>query len=48
MDSSGLGALVGVKASAIRQGFCKVEFANITPRIFELLRITNLVNMMSS
>jgi anti-sigma B factor antagonist len=48
MDSSGLGALVGVKASAIRQGMCKVEFANMTPRILDLLRITNLVQMMSS
>jgi anti-anti-sigma factor len=48
LDSSGLGALVGLKASAIRQGLCILEFANITPRILELLRITHLTQMFSS
>src|SRR5580698_1643281 len=41
LDSSGLGTLVGLKASAIKQGFCRVELENMTPRILELLRITN-------
>jgi anti-anti-sigma factor len=48
LDSSGLGALVGLKASAIRQGFCILEFANLTPRILELLRITHLTQWLSS
>jgi len=48
LDSSGLGALVGLKASAIPQGFCILEFANLTPRILELLRITNLTQLFSS
>ena len=48
LDSSGLGTLVGLKASAIRQGFVIIEFANLTPRILELLRITNLTQMFSS
>ena len=48
LDSSGLGALVGLKASAIRQGFCILEFANLTPRILELLRITHLTLWLSS
>ncbi len=48
LDSSGLGTLVGLKASAIRQGYCILEFANLTPRILELLRITNLTQMFSS
>ena len=48
LDSSGLGILVGLKASAIRQGFCTLEFANLTPRILELLRITNLTQLFSS
>lgn len=48
LDSSGLGTLVGLKASAIRQGYCILEFANLTPRILELLRITNLTKMFSS
>jgi anti-anti-sigma factor len=48
LDSSGLGALVGLKASAIRQGLCILEFANMTPRVLELLRITRLTEMFSS
>jgi anti-anti-sigma factor len=48
MDSSGLGALVGLKASAMKQGLCVLEFANMTPRVLELLRLTNLTQMFSS
>jgi anti-anti-sigma factor len=48
LDSAGLGALVGLKASAINQGLCILEFANMTPRILELLRITHLTKMFSS
>ena len=48
LDSSGLGALVGLKASALRQGFCILELANVTPRVMELLRITNLTQLFSS
>ena len=48
LDSSGLGALVGLKASAINQGYCSLEFANMTPRVLELLRITHLTQMFSS
>jgi anti-sigma B factor antagonist len=48
LDSSGLGALVGLKASAIRQGLCMLEFENMTPRVLELLRITNLMQMFTS
>lgn len=47
LDSSGLGALVGLKASAINHGYCILEFSNMTPRILELLRITNLLQLMS-
>ena len=48
LDSSGLGALVGLKASAIKQGLCILEFANMTPRVLELLRITHPTQMFSS
>lgn len=48
LDSSGLGALVGLKASAINQGLCMVEFANMTPRVLELLRITRLTQLFSA
>ena len=45
MDSSGLGALVGLKASAINQGLCILEFVNMTPRIIELVRLTHLTQL---
>ena len=48
LDSSGLGTLLGLKVSAIHQGFCILELANLTPRIKELLRITNLASIFSS
>ncbi|HUE44097.1 MAG TPA: STAS domain-containing protein [Candidatus Sulfotelmatobacter sp.] len=48
LDSSGLGALVSLKASAVKQGLCILEFANITPRILQLFRITKLQEMLSS
>jgi anti-anti-sigma factor len=48
LDSSGLGALVGLKASAIHHGYCILEFKNMTPRVLELLRITHLTQMFSS
>jgi anti-sigma B factor antagonist len=47
MDSSGLGTLVGLKASAIHQGLCILEFVNMTPRILELVRITHLTQLFS-
>ena len=48
LDSSGLGQLVALKASAIKQGFCILELANSTPRVLELLKITNLMQLFSS
>jgi len=48
MDSSGLGTLLGLKASAIKQGYCTLELVNTTPRILELLRITSVSQYFSS
>lgn len=48
MDSSGLGTLIGLKVSAIKQGLCILEFVNMTPRVLELLRISNLSKVLSS
>ena len=48
LDSSGLGALVGLKASAIRQGYCSLELSNATPNVLELLRVTRLTQLFSS
>jgi hypothetical protein len=39
---------VGLKASAIKQGPCRLELANMTPGLLELLRITHLTQMFSS
>ena len=47
LDSSAVGALVGLKVSAINQGYCMLELENMTPRILELLRITNLMGILS-
>lgn len=48
MDSSGLGALVSLRVSAINQGLCLLEFVNLTPRVLELLRITRLTQILST
>jgi anti-anti-sigma factor len=48
MDSSGLGTLIGLKVSAVKQGLCILEFVNMTPRILELLRISNLSKVLST
>lgn len=48
MDSSGLGTLVGLKASALNAGYCRLELVNLTPRIADLLRITKLTQLFAS
>jgi anti-sigma B factor antagonist len=45
LDSSGLGALVGLKVSAINKGLVKLELINLSPRVTELLKLTNLVEL---
>jgi anti-anti-sigma factor len=48
MDSSGLGALVGLKVSALREGYCKLTLVNLSPRVKELLRLSNLTQLFAS
>jgi anti-sigma B factor antagonist len=48
MDSTGLGALVGLKVSALREGYCRLELLNLSPRVKELLRLSNLTQLFSS
>ena len=48
MDSLGLGTLVGLKVSAIHQGYCTLELVNLTPRIQELVKLTSLTKLFSS
>jgi anti-anti-sigma factor len=48
LDSSGLGTLVGLKVSAIKEGYCRLELVNLSPRVKELLRLSNLTQLFSS
>ncbi|MEI9977710.1 MAG: STAS domain-containing protein [Edaphobacter sp.] len=48
MDSLGLGTLVGLKVSAINEGYVTLTLANLTPRIEQLLHLTNLTKLFSS
>ena len=48
MDSSGLGTIVALKVSAINRGLCVLELRNLTPRVKQLLSMTNLLQLFSS
>jgi anti-sigma B factor antagonist len=48
LDSSGLGALVGLKVSALNKGLCRLELVNLTPRVKELLSLANLTKLFAS
>jgi anti-anti-sigma factor len=48
LDISGLGALVGLKVSALHQGLVKLELENLSPRIKDLLKMTNLLTLFGS
>jgi anti-anti-sigma factor len=48
VDSLGLGTLVGLKVSAIGQGYCTLEFEHLAPRVQELLRLTKLTDLFKS
>ena len=46
MDSSGLGALVALKVTALNRGLCRLELENLQPRIKDLFTLTNLQSML--
>lgn len=48
LDSLGLGTLVGLKVSAINEGYCTLKLVNLSPRVQELLRLTNLTKLFAS
>ena len=48
LDSSGLGTLVGLKVSAMKEGYCRLELVNLSSRVKELLRLSNLTQLFSS
>jgi anti-sigma B factor antagonist len=46
MDSSGLGAVVGLKVSSLTRGDgCSLELVHLSPRVAELLRLANLTQL---
>jgi anti-anti-sigma factor len=47
MDSSGLGALVALYISARSSG-CELQMVNLSPRIRELLSMTNILSLFES
>jgi anti-anti-sigma factor len=48
IDSAGLGALMRLKLSAIKQGGVSIKFVQMTPRVMQLLSIANLSDWFSS
>jgi anti-anti-sigma factor len=44
MDSSGLGAIVGLYISSKRAN-CELQLINLSPRVRELLSMSNLVSL---
>jgi anti-anti-sigma factor len=48
LDSSGLGTLVGLKVSAAKEGYCRLELVNLSSRVKELLRLSNLTQLFAS
>ncbi len=48
LDSYGLGTLVGLKVSAINKGYCQLELINLSPKVKQLLTLTNLTQLFSA
>ena len=47
MDSLGLGTLVTLKVSAINKGYCTLELINLSPKVRQLLSLTNLLQVLT-
>ena len=48
VDSMGLGALVGLKVSAIAAGYCTLQYENLSRKVQELISITHLTDLLKS
>lgn len=48
IDSMGLGALVGLKVSAIGAGYCTLQFENLSKKVQELVSTTHLTDLFKS
>jgi hypothetical protein len=44
----GLGALVGLKISAIGAGYCTLQYENLSKKLQELISITHLTDLLKS
>jgi anti-anti-sigma regulatory factor len=47
VDSMGLGALVGLKVSAIGAGYCTLQYENLSKKVQELVSMTHLTDLFS-
>jgi anti-anti-sigma factor len=45
LDSTGLGAIVGLKVSAMNRGLCVLELRNLSPLVRDILRVTNMLDL---
>jgi anti-anti-sigma factor len=48
IDSAGLGALIRLKLSAIKTGSVSVNFVKMTPRVLQLMKLTNMTEWLDS
>jgi len=48
VDSSGLGGLMRLKLHAIKEGGVSVKFVQMTPRVMQLLNLSNLTDWFTS
>ena len=48
LDSAGLGALIRLKLSAVKQGGVSVNYQSMTPRVMQLLSLAKLTDWFSS
>jgi anti-anti-sigma regulatory factor len=39
---------VGLKVSALREGYCTLTLVNLSPRVKELLRLSNLTQLFAT
>lgn len=44
LDSTALGALVGLKVSALNRGLCVLELRNLSPLVRDMLTVTNMLD----
>lgn len=48
IDSMGLGALVGLKVSALAAGYCTLQYENLSKKLQDLVSMTHLTDLFKS